>query len=70
MLRYFEGSAGSPMKLVSKSLERVFYSATNPISEWLLRVHVRPNTLTTIGAILVVVSAIAFAMGFDALIEE
>jgi phosphatidylglycerophosphate synthase len=52
------------MKLVTKSLERGFYAATNPISEWLLRSHVRPNTLTTVGALLVVISAAAFAFGY------
>ena len=51
------------MKLVTKSLERVFFAATNPMAEWLLRAHMRPNTLTTIAAILVVVSAAAFAFG-------
>ena len=52
------------MKLVTKSLERGFYAATNPISEWLLRSHVRPNTLTTVGALLVVISATAYAFGY------
>lgn len=52
------------MKLVTKSVERVFFAATNPISEWLLRSHIRPNTLTTIGALLVVVSAAAYAFGW------
>ena len=52
------------MKLVTKSLERGFYAATSPISEWLLRAHVRPNTLTTIGALLVVISAAAYAFGW------
>ena len=51
------------MKLVTKSVERGFFAVTSPISEWLLRAHVRPNTLTTIGALLVVVSAVAFAFG-------
>ena len=52
------------MKLVTKSLERGFFAVTNPISEWLLRAHVRPNTLTTVGALLVVISAAAFAFGW------
>ena len=51
------------MKLVPKSLERAFFAATNPMAEWLLRSHIRPNTLTTVAAILVVVSAAAFAFG-------
>ena len=52
------------MKLVTKSLERGFFAVTNPISEWLLRAHVRPNTLTTVGALLVVISAVAYAFGW------
>ena len=52
------------MKLVTKSLERGFFAVTNPISEWLLRAHVRPNTLTTVGALLVVISAGAYAFGW------
>ena len=52
------------MKLVTKSLERGFYAATNPVAEWLLRSHVRPNTLTTAGALLVVISAAAYAFGW------
>jgi CDP-diacylglycerol--glycerol-3-phosphate 3-phosphatidyltransferase len=52
------------MKLVTKSLERGFFAVTNPISEWLLRAHVRPNTLTTAGALLVVISAVAYAFGW------
>lgn len=52
------------MKLVTKSVERVFFAATNPIAEWLLRRHVHPNTLTTVGALLVTISAVAFAFGW------
>lgn len=52
------------MKLVTKSLERGFYAVTNPIAGWLLRSHIRPNTLTTLAALLVVISAAAFAFGW------
>lgn len=52
------------MKLVTKSIEQAFYAATNPVAEWLLKAHVRPNTLTTIGALVVVVSAVFFAFGW------
>ncbi len=52
------------MKLVTKSLERLFFAATEPVAAWLLRTGVRPNTLTTVGALLVVVSAVAFAFGW------
>jgi CDP-diacylglycerol--glycerol-3-phosphate 3-phosphatidyltransferase len=51
------------VKLVTKSIERVFFSLTDPVVDWLLRHQVRPNTLTTLGALLVVVSAIGYAFG-------
>ena len=52
------------MKLVPKSLERGFLAATNPVAEWLYRWNVRPNTITTVGALLVAVSALAYAFGY------
>ncbi|HEV8358278.1 MAG TPA: CDP-alcohol phosphatidyltransferase family protein [Gemmatimonadales bacterium] len=52
------------MKLVTKSLERGFFAVTKPIAGWLLRAHITPNTLTTIAASLVVISAVAFAYGW------
>jgi len=52
------------VKLVTKSLERAFFGLTDPFVAWLIRNQVRPNTLTTIGALLVVVSAVAFAFGW------
>jgi len=51
------------MKLVPKSLEQGFLSATLPVADWLHRWQVRPNTITTVGALLVVVSALAYAFG-------
>ncbi len=52
------------MKLVTKSLEQVFFGLTDPMVAWLLAKRVRPNTLTTIGALLVVASAAAFTFGW------
>lgn len=52
------------MKLVPKVVERGFLTATLPLADWLRRRRIRPNTITTIGAILVVVSAVAYAMGW------
>jgi CDP-diacylglycerol---glycerol-3-phosphate 3-phosphatidyltransferase len=52
------------MKLVSKSIERSFIAVTNPVTAWLLRSRIQPNTITTVAAILVVVSAVAFAYGW------
>lgn len=51
------------MKLVTKSAERLFFGLTDPFVAWLIRRRIRPNTLTTIGALLVVVSAVAYAFG-------
>lgn len=52
------------MKLVTKSLEQSFLGLTEPFVGWLLRTGVRPNTLTTVGVLLVVVSAGAYAFGW------
>lgn len=51
------------MKLVTKSQERAFFTLVNPVADWLLRTKVRPNTITTLGASLVVISAIAYGVG-------
>lgn len=50
------------MKLLG-ALEKPFYAAVNPMVERLIRAGVRPNTITTIGTGLVLVSALAYAMG-------
>ncbi len=52
------------MKLVTKSLERTYLGLVEPFVDWLLRLGVRPNTITTVGALLVAVSAVAFAFGW------
>jgi CDP-diacylglycerol--glycerol-3-phosphate 3-phosphatidyltransferase len=44
-------------------LEKPFYAAVNPLVERLIRGGVRPNTITTIGTGLVLVSAVAYATG-------
>lgn len=51
------------MKLVTKSLERAFFTLIEPLVGWLLRSGVGPNTITTLGALLVVVSAAAYGLG-------
>lgn len=50
------------MKLLG-ALEKPFYAAVNPLVGRLIRSGVRPNTITTIGTGLVLVSAVAFALG-------
>ena len=50
------------MKLLG-SLEKPFYATVNPLVERLIRAGVRPNTITTVGTGLVLVSAIVYATG-------
>ncbi len=50
------------MKLLG-SLEKPFYATVNPLVERLIRAGVRPNTITTVGTGLVLVSAVFYATG-------
>ncbi|MGE0555408.1 MAG: CDP-alcohol phosphatidyltransferase family protein [Gemmatimonadales bacterium] len=52
------------MKLVTKSVERVFFRATDPLVGWLLARGVRPNAITTVGVLIVVASAVAYGAGW------
>jgi CDP-diacylglycerol--glycerol-3-phosphate 3-phosphatidyltransferase len=45
------------------AVEKPFYTAVSPLVEWLIRAGVRPNTITTIGTGLVLVSALAYGLG-------
>jgi CDP-diacylglycerol---glycerol-3-phosphate 3-phosphatidyltransferase len=45
------------------ALEKPFYATVNPLVERLIRAGVRPNTITTFGTGLVLVSALAYAEG-------
>jgi len=40
-----------------------YKATTRPVTEWLIRVGVRPNTITTVGALVVIASAVAFGVG-------
>jgi CDP-diacylglycerol--glycerol-3-phosphate 3-phosphatidyltransferase len=40
-----------------------YKATTRPVTEWLIRAGVRPNTLTTLGALVVIASAVAFGVG-------
>jgi CDP-diacylglycerol--glycerol-3-phosphate 3-phosphatidyltransferase len=51
------------VKLITKPVERVFYSVTRPIVDGLIRWGIQPNTITTVGTLLVVASAVAFGAG-------
>jgi phosphatidylinositol phosphate synthase len=44
-------------------LEKPFYAAVNPLVQRLIRAGVRPNTITTIGTGLVLISAVVYATG-------
>jgi CDP-diacylglycerol--glycerol-3-phosphate 3-phosphatidyltransferase len=46
------------------ALEKPFYATVNPLVERLIRAGVRPNTITTVGTGLVLVSAVAYATGY------
>ena len=50
------------MKLLG-ALEKPFYAAVDPLVARLIRSGVRPNTITTIGTGLVLVSALVFGLG-------
>ena len=50
------------MKLLG-ALEKPFYATVNPLVQRLIRSGVRPNTITTVGTGLVLVSAVAYATG-------
>ena len=50
------------MKLLG-AFERPFYGTIRPLVGWLIRNHVRPNTITTVGTVFVLFSAVAFGMG-------
>jgi len=51
------------VKLITKPVERAFYAVTKPVVDSLIRLGVSPNAITTIGTLLVVLSAVAFGLG-------
>lgn len=51
------------MKLIPRPVEQGFLAVCRPVVDGLIRARVRPNTLTTIGTILVLVSALAYGLG-------
>lgn len=52
------------MKLVPKAVENSFLAATTPAVNRLIRSGVSPNLVTTVGALVVVASAVAFGSGW------
>jgi CDP-diacylglycerol---glycerol-3-phosphate 3-phosphatidyltransferase len=51
------------VKLIPPGLERAFYAVIRPLVDSLIRSGVHPNTITTVGTGLVLVSAVAYALG-------
>jgi CDP-diacylglycerol--glycerol-3-phosphate 3-phosphatidyltransferase len=51
------------VKLLGADLEKPFYTIVNPLVERLIRAGVRPNTITTVGTGLVLISALVYASG-------
>lgn len=47
----------------TSALERQYYALTGPVVRWLVRHGVRPNAITTLGTLIVVVSAVAYGFG-------
>lgn len=54
---------GRVTELVPEVVKRAYLNSTAPAVRALLRAGVTPNTLTTVGALLILVSAIAFSLG-------
>lgn len=51
------------MRLIPKSVQQGFQAVTEPFVDGLIRAGVRPNLITTVGTLVVVVSAIAYGYG-------
>lgn len=51
-------------KLVPAGLERGYLGLVDPLVRGLVRAGVTPNTLTTVGAVLILLSAVAFGTGW------
>ncbi len=54
-------------KLVPAAVERGYLRTTGPMVRALVRAGVRPNTLTTVGALVILASSVAFGIGQIAL---
>jgi CDP-diacylglycerol--glycerol-3-phosphate 3-phosphatidyltransferase len=51
------------VKLLGADLEKPFYTIVKPLVERLIQAGVRPNTITTVGTGLVLISALVYASG-------
>lgn len=51
------------MQVVRAAVQKAYHSATMPLTDRLIRIGVGPNAITTVGAVVVVASAVAFGFG-------
>src|SRR3989454_12028104 len=51
------------MNLIPQAVRDGFARLLGPLAAWLIRMHVRPNVLTTVGTLVVIGSALTFAVG-------
>ncbi len=58
------GSSGSIVEVVRAEAQRVYNGVTQPLANLLIRSGVTPNQITTVGAVVVVLSAVAFGTGW------
>lgn len=49
--------------MVPAAVKRGYLAATGPLVRWLVRAGVTPNTLTTVGAALILASSVAYGVG-------
>jgi CDP-diacylglycerol--glycerol-3-phosphate 3-phosphatidyltransferase len=52
------------MNVIPKAVHLGFIRLMGPLVQLCVRLHVRPNTITTIGTLVVLLSAVAFARGY------
>jgi CDP-diacylglycerol--glycerol-3-phosphate 3-phosphatidyltransferase len=51
------------MRLIPKSVQQGFRAVTEPFVDGLIRAGIRPNLITTIGTLVVVLSAVVYGLG-------
>lgn len=51
------------VKLIPTFVERAYFAMVQPLVHWFIRNRVHPNTITTIGALIVLVSAVLYGAG-------
>ena len=51
------------MNLIPQAIRDAFARALDPLARLLIRLHVHPNVITTLGTLVVIASAVAYALG-------